>query len=78
MSSDVRSNVTARGADRSSEWAPWWIYVSFIVPANLGKEQLLPGDAAWWLRAGLTAAIVVGGIALVTAVYRATHDSRVP
>jgi hypothetical protein len=40
-----------------------------IVPANLGKEQLL-GNADWWVRTALTVAVVVGGIALVTAVYR--------
>ena len=50
-------------------WAPWWIYVLAIVPANLVKEQVL-GDADWWLRTALTATIVLGGIALVTAVYR--------
>jgi hypothetical protein len=47
-----------------------------IVPANLGKEQLLPGDTTWWLRAALTAAIVVAGLAVVTAVYRAGHEAR--
>jgi hypothetical protein len=78
MGSDARTDVNAGSADRSSRWAPWWIYVLLIVPANLGKERLLPGDAAWWLRAGLTALIVIGGIALVTAVYRAARDTRVP
>jgi hypothetical protein len=78
MASDVQANVTALSAYPSSRWAPWWIYVLLIVPANLGKEQLLPGDAAWWMRAGLTATILVGGIALVTAVYRATRDARLP
>lgn len=78
MSPHVQANVTERSADRSSRWAPWWIYVLLIVPANLGKEQFLPGDAAWWIRAGLTATIVVGGIALVTAVYRATRNARLP
>lgn len=78
MASDVQANVTARSAYPSSRWAPWWIYVLLIVPANLGKEQLLPGDTAWWMRAGLTATIVVGGIAVVTAVYRATRDARLP
>jgi hypothetical protein len=50
-------------------WAPWWIYVLAIAPANLGKEQVL-GEADWWLRTALTATIVLGGIALVTALYR--------
>jgi hypothetical protein len=78
MASDVQANVTALSAYPSSRWAPWWIYVLLIVPANLGKEQLLPGDAVWWMRAGLTATILVGGIALVTAVYRAIRDARLP
>ena len=54
MSSEVRTNLSARRAEQSSRWAPWWIYVLVIAPANLGKEQLLPADAAWWLRAALT------------------------
>ena len=60
------------------ELAPWWIYAVVIVPANLAKEQLLPGDAAWWLRGALTATIVVVGIAVVTALYRAGRDARIP
>ena len=59
-------------AGSSPRWAPWWLYVAVIAPANLGKEQLLPGDAAWWLRASLTASILVAGIAAITAIYRAT------
>ena len=50
-------------------WAPWWVYVVTIAPVNLGKEQFL-GEADWWLRTALTATIVLGGIALVTAIYR--------
>ncbi|MGH3022429.1 MAG: hypothetical protein ACRDNI_02125 [Gaiellaceae bacterium] len=73
MSSDVRTAAATR-LEQPSRWAPWWIYVLVIAPANLGKEQLLPADAAWWLRAGLTAAIVAAGLAVVTAVYRAGRD----
>ncbi len=60
-------------AGRSSQWAPWWLYVAVLAPANLGKEQLLPADAPLWLRAGLTATILVVGIAVVTAIYRASR-----
>ena len=56
-----------------SRWAPWWLYVAVVAPANLGKEQLLPSDAAWWLRAGLTATILAVGIVVVTALYRASR-----
>ena len=53
------------------QWAPWWVYVLVLAPANLGKEQLLPDESAWWVRAGLTAAILAVGIAVITAAYRA-------
>ena len=76
MSSELQTVSTRR--EQSSRWAPWWVYVLVIAPANLGKEQLLPNDTAWWLRAALTATIVVAGIALVTAIHRATRDARIP
>ena len=76
MSTDLQA-VSIRRSEATSRWAPWWVYVLVIAPANLGKENLLSDDA-WWLRAVLTAAIVLGGIALVTAVYRAGRDARVP
>jgi hypothetical protein len=62
---------------RSNAWAPWWTYVLVIVPANLAKEQLLPDDIAWWARGVSTAAVVVVGIALVTALYRAGRELHV-
>jgi hypothetical protein len=71
MSSHLDANLTAVRREAPSRWAPWWIYVLAVVPVNLAKEQLLPGDAAWWLRFALTATVVVAGIALVTAIYRA-------
>lgn len=67
MNSDFQARLPAQ---QSRRWAPWWIYVLVIAPANLGKEQFLASDAAWWFRASLTAAIVLGGVALVTAIYR--------
>ena len=71
-------NIHTTIASRRPEMAPWWMYAVVIVPANLGKEQLLPDDAAWWVRGVLTATIVVVGIAVVTAVYRAAFDERIP
>jgi hypothetical protein len=68
--------ANAHAPQLASRWAPWWIYVLVIAPANLGKELVLPEDAAWWLRGGLTAAIVVAGIAIVTAIHRATRPAR--
>ena len=61
---------------QSNRWAPWWVYVLVIAPANLGKQELLPGDASWWLVAVSTATIVALGIAAVTAVYRASTPVR--
>jgi hypothetical protein len=70
MSSNIPMH---RGVERldSSRWAPWWLYVLVIVPANLGSQQALPDEAAWWLRGGLTVAVAAAGIALVSVVYRA-------
>jgi hypothetical protein len=62
--------MDSHGAAVSARWAPWWVYVAVIAPANLGKEALLPGDLSWWVRTGLTAAVLVTGIAVVTAVSR--------
>ena len=44
MSADLRMSSSGR-------WAPWWVYVLVLAPVNLGKEQLLPDESAWWLRA---------------------------
>ncbi len=60
-------------SDPPSRWAPWWVYVLVIAPANLGKQQLLPAGADWWLVAVSTALVVAAGIAAVTAVYRASR-----
>jgi hypothetical protein len=59
----------SRTALPAPRWAPWWVYVLVIVPANLGKERLI-GDAHWSLRAALTATIIVAAVLLVTAIYR--------
>ncbi len=74
---NVQAGITSR-PELSSRWAPWWVYALVIVPVNLGKEQFLAGDAAWWLRAALSTAIVAGGIAIVTAIYRTGRDARIP
>jgi hypothetical protein len=71
-------NIHTTIASRRSDMAPWWLYAGVIVPTNFGKEQALPDDAAWWLRGALTATIIVVGIAVVTAVYRAGRDERIP
>jgi hypothetical protein len=63
---------------QSNRWAPWWVYVLVIAPANLGKQQLLPDDTAWWLVVTSTAATVLVGIAVITAVYRASTALGAP
>jgi hypothetical protein len=78
MSSEAHTDTSVRLPERSSSWAPWWAYVLVIVPANVGKEQFLPSGADWWLRGTLTALVVVGGIALITALYRVGRDERIP
>lgn len=40
MSSERQSNTTPR-FETESRWAPWWIYLLVIAPANVGKEQRL-------------------------------------
>jgi hypothetical protein len=75
LSTELQTDTAKRSVEQSSRFAPWLIYVLVIVPANLAKEQLL-ADAAWPLRAALTAAIVVGGIAVVTALYRVGRETR--
>ncbi|MGH3040090.1 MAG: hypothetical protein ACRDLZ_11970 [Gaiellaceae bacterium] len=67
MTSELHSNPPSR-------WAPWWVYVLVIAPANLGKQQLLPAGADWWLVTVSTALVVAAGIAVVTAVYRASRS----
>jgi hypothetical protein len=76
MHSYSRSDIAPEPHEPPSRWAPWWIYALVIVPANLGKEQLLSDGAAWWLRAALTAIIVAAGIAVVTAIHRLVRDVR--
>jgi hypothetical protein len=61
---------------QSGRWAPWWVYVLVIAPANLGKQELLSGNSPLWLTVVSTAALVVVGIAVVTAVYRASAPAR--
>ena len=75
MSTDLPTETPTSRHGR--DWAPWWTYVLVIVPANVAKEQLLPDEIDWWARGAATAAIVVVGIALVTALYRAGRELRV-
>jgi hypothetical protein len=51
-------------------WAPWWVYVAVIAPANVGKEAFLADDVAWWVRPSLTVAILAIGLVVVTAIFR--------
>lgn len=57
-------------------WAPWWVYVLVIVPANLGKQRLLPEDASTALTAASTLVTIGGLFLLVTVVYRAMAGQR--
>jgi hypothetical protein len=76
MSSELQSGTSPRPAEAPSRWAPWWVYVVVIAPANMAKEQVLSGEVGWPVRAALTIAIVVAGLAVVTAVHRAGRKAR--
>jgi hypothetical protein len=73
MGSELQSGTSPRRAEASSRWAPWWVYVIVIAPANMAKEQLLSSEVGWPVRAALTVALVAAGIAVVTAVHRASR-----
>ncbi|MEV0715024.1 hypothetical protein [Asanoa sp. NPDC050611] len=51
-------------------WAPWWLYLVVLLPANLAKQAAL-GDAPVALNVAATVALVGAGIVVITALYRA-------
>ena len=57
---------------RTSRWAPWWVYVVVILGANYLRQLVLPfGTVPEWadvlLAVGLAAVLVI----VITAVHRA-------
>ncbi|KAA0024975.1 hypothetical protein [Antrihabitans cavernicola] len=55
--------------ETTGKWAPWWVYVVVIVAANFGKQRLMEGTPIV-ANIVVTAVLVGGLIALITAVYR--------
>ncbi|MFW3171977.1 hypothetical protein [Geodermatophilus sp. CPCC 206100] len=68
--------MTQRSAqhERTSRWAPWWVYLVLILAANYLRQLALPfGTLPEWgdvlLAVGIAAVLFVA----VTAVHRATR-----
>lgn len=59
----------------TGRWAPWWVYVVVLVPANVVKQYAL-GDAPVAVNVAVTLALVAVGVAGITALYRTTRDAR--
>ena len=59
--------------EQPNKWAPWWVYVVIIAVANFAKQRLLE-DAPIAANLGVTAVLVGGLIAAITAVYRISAD----
>jgi hypothetical protein len=59
---------------RSTRWAPWWLYVIAIVVTNqLRTRWLLPEGMALWLEIAVGLASIALVVAVVTAVWRAVR-----
>jgi hypothetical protein len=61
--------MTRNNTSENRRWAPWWVYVVVLVPANIAKQAAL-GDAPVGLNVALTVLLVAAGIVVVTALYR--------
>lgn len=59
----------------ASRWAPWWVYVVVLVPANAIKQYAL-GDAPVAVNVAATLALVAAGVAGITALYRMSRGPR--
>jgi hypothetical protein len=53
----------------ASRWAPWWVYVVVLVPANAIKQYAL-GDAPVAVNVAATLALVAAGVVVITALHR--------
>ena len=58
-----------------SRWAPWWVYVVLLVPANAIKQFAL-GDAPVAVNVAATLALVAAGVVVITALYRTSRGPR--
>jgi hypothetical protein len=61
--------MTNQEVEARSRWAPWWVYVAVLVPANALKQVAL-GDAPVALNVAVTLVLVAVGVVAITAVHR--------
>ena len=60
--------------NETGRWAPWWVYVVVLVPANALKQFAL-GDAPVAVNVAATLALVAAGVVGITAIYRMSRDA---
>jgi hypothetical protein len=58
---------------RSTRWAPWWVYVIAIVVTNQLRTGWLQPDMVLWLEIAIGLASIALVVAAVTAVWRAVR-----
>jgi hypothetical protein len=59
---------------RSTRWAPWWLYaVAIVVTNQLRTGWLQPEGMALWLEIAVGLASIAVVVAVVTAVWRAVR-----
>ena len=59
---------------RSTRWAPWWLYAVAIVVTNQLRTGWLPPEGmALWLEIAVGLASIALVVAVVTAVWRAVR-----
>ena len=60
--------------NETGRWAPWWVYVVVLVPANALKQFAL-GDAPVAVNVAATLALVAAGVVAITAIYRTSRGA---
>lgn len=63
-----------RTRNATGRWAPWWVYVVVLVPANALKQFAL-GDAPVAVNVAATLALVAAGVVGITAIYRTSRGA---
>ena len=61
--------MTQNKTSGSGRWAPWWVYVIVLVPANYAKQAML-GDGPVAINVAATLALIAVGVVIITALYR--------
>ncbi|MEV0169294.1 hypothetical protein B0I32_13746 [Nonomuraea fuscirosea] len=71
----MTENSEKRGKDSNRKWAPWYIYVVFIVGGNYIKQGYLE-DAPVIVNVIATVIVAAAIFVLITAVYRSIFAGR--